>query len=100
MSIPAGPPSAPGLIVVPVGDLASFDFTITPSIPPDCVVNSTITAIGSGGSRRFITVPGSEVDGSSPVTVGSFDLRTEAYNFTVAAETIEGTGPSSQIYQV
>ena len=91
---PSGPPSAPNLTAVPGEDFTSFDFTITPSIPPDCVVNYIITATSSDGSRN-ITMPASEVDGSSPVNVGGFDACTRTYSFTVVPETSEGTGVRS-----
>ena len=91
---PSGPPSAPGLTAIPGGDLASFDLTITPSTPPDCVVNYVITATSSDDSRD-ITVPASEVDGFIPVNVGGFDACTRAYSFTVAPVTSEGTGMRS-----
>ena len=91
----AGPPSSPGLNAVPGGDLASFDLTITPSTPPDCVVYYTITATSSDGSTSMnITLPASEVDGST-LNVNGFDVCTRTYNFTVTPETIVGIGPRS-----
>jgi hypothetical protein len=69
----------------------SFDFTITPSTPPDCVVNYIITAT-SGGVSRDITVPAGQVDGSTPVNVGGFNVCGANHSFTVAQ-----TGPSSDI---
>ena len=74
--------------------MASFDLTITPSIPPNCVVNYTITATSSDGSRN-ITVPASEVDGSTPVNVGGFDVCTRTYTLYAAPVTSEGAGPRS-----
>ena len=91
---PSGPPSTPGLTLELGEDLTSFDLTIIPSIPRDCVVNYIITATSSDGSRN-ITVPASVVDGSTPVNVGGFDVCTVAYNITVAPETSEGTGMES-----
>ncbi len=93
MSCP-GFPSAPGLTVVVGGDLVSYDFTIIPSSPSNCVLNYIITATSSDGSRT-ITVPASGVDGSTPVNEGGFDVCTVMYSFTVAPVTSEGTGPSS-----
>ena len=85
----SGPPSAPGLTLVPDGDLTSFSFTITPSIPLDCVVNYIITATSSDGSRNI------NVDGSTPVNVDGFDVCATTYIFTVVPETSGGTGPRS-----
>ena len=59
------------------------------------MVNYTITATSSDGSRN-ITVPASEVDGSTTVNVGGLDVCTRTYSFTVAPETSEGTGPRSE----
>jgi hypothetical protein len=77
------------------GDLVSFDFTITPSTPPDCVVNYIITAT-SGGVSRNITVPAGQVDGSTPVNVDGFNVCGANHSFTVAPVTSDGqTGTSS-----
>jgi hypothetical protein len=77
--------------------LGTFDFTITPSSPPDCVVNYTITAT-SGGVSRDITVPAGQVDGSTPVNVGGFNVCGANHSFTVAPVTSDGlTGPNSDI---
>jgi hypothetical protein len=89
------PPSSPGLTVAPGRDLVSFNFTITPSIPPDCVDNYTITAASSDGNRN-VTVPADAVGGSTPVNVDGFNLCTTTYTFTVALVTSDGqTGPAS-----
>ena len=84
-------PSAPGLTVTPGNDLQSFDFTITPPTPSDCVVNYTITATGSDGSVATITVPASGMGRSA----SNFDLCTNTYSFTVAAVTNGGNGATS-----
>jgi hypothetical protein len=81
--------------VVPNGDLVSFDFTITPSTPPDCVDNYTITAT-SGGVSRDISVSAGQVDGSTPVNVDGFNVCGANHSFTVAPVTRDGqTGPRS-----
>jgi hypothetical protein len=88
-------PGPPGLTVVPGGDLVSFNFSITPSTPPDCVVNYTIIAT-SGGVSRDITVPAGRVDGSTPVNVGGFNVCGANHSFIVAPVISDGqTGPSS-----
>jgi hypothetical protein len=75
--------------------LGSFNFTITPSTQPNCVVNYTITAT-SGGVSRDITVPAGQVDGSTPVNVGGFNVCGANHSFTVAPVTSDGqTGPRS-----
>jgi hypothetical protein len=81
-----GPPSSAGLAVVRGGDFISFNFTITPPTPPDCVLIYTITATSSDGSRGFI-VPASRVDGSTPVNVGGFNVCGANHKFTVAPVT-------------
>ena len=58
------------------------------------MVNYIITATSSDGSRN-ITLPASEVNGSTPVNVGGFDVCTRTYSFTVVPETSEGTGVKS-----
>jgi hypothetical protein len=92
-----GPPSSPGLTVVRGGDLVSFDFTIAPSTPPDCLVGYIITATSGGsGDSRDITVPAGQVDGSTPVNVGGFNVCGANHSFTVAPVTRDGqTGPRS-----
>ena len=40
-------------------------------------------------------MPASEVDGSTTVNVGGFNLCARRYSFTVAPVTREGTGPTS-----
>jgi hypothetical protein len=81
--------------VVPGGDLVSFDFTITPSTPPVCVVNYIITAT-SGGVSRNITVPAGQVDGSTPVNVDGFNVCGANHSFAVAPVTSDGqAGPRS-----
>ena len=63
-------------------------------------LNYTITATSSDGSRN-ITVPASEVDGSTPVNVGGFnDLCSKNYTFTVAPRTTAGTGPMSDMVSI
>jgi hypothetical protein len=95
-----GSPSSPDLAVVRGGDLVSFDFTITPSSPPDCFVNYIITAT-SGGVSRDITVPAGQVDGSTPVNVDGFNVCNICYIFTVAPVTIDGqAGPRSDSVEV
>jgi hypothetical protein len=80
--------------VVPDGDLVSFDFTITPSTPPDCVVNYIISAT-SGGVSRDITVPAGQVDGSTPVNVDGFNVCGANHSFTVTVATDGQIGPKS-----
>jgi hypothetical protein len=83
------------MAVVRGGDLVSFNFTITPSTPPDCVVNYIITAT-SGGVSRDITVPAGQVDGSTPVNVGGFNVCGANHSFTVAPVTSDDqAGPKS-----
>ena len=55
---------------------------------------SLLHATSSDGSRN-ITVPASEVDGSTPVNVGGFDVCTRTYSFTVAPVISQGTGTRS-----
>jgi hypothetical protein len=89
------PPLSASLAVARGGDLGTLDFTITPSTPPDCVVNYTITA-SSGGVSMNITVPAGQVDGSTPVNVDGFNVCGANHSFTVAPVTSDGqTGPSS-----
>jgi hypothetical protein len=80
--------------------LVSFDFTITPSTPPDCVVNYIITAT-SGGVSRDITVPAGQVDGSTPVNVDAFNVCGANQSFTVAPVISDGqTGPRSDSVEI
>ena len=81
---PSGPPSAPVLTAVQSEGLTSFDFTITPSNPPDCVVNYIITTTSSEGSRS-ITVPASD-DESITRTVEGFEVCNKMYTITVVPE--------------
>jgi hypothetical protein len=78
----------------------SFNFTITQSSPPNCVDNYTITAT-SGGVSRNITVSADDVDGSTPVNVGVFNVCGANHSFTVAPVTSNGqTGPSSDSVEI
>ena len=93
------PPSSPGLTVARDG-LVSFNFTITPSTPPDCVVNYIITATSSDGSRN-ITVPAGQVDGSTPVNVDGFNVCGANHTFTVVPVTSDGqTGLTSNMESI
>jgi hypothetical protein len=87
------PPSRPGLAVVRGRDFGSFDFTITPSSPPNCVINYIITATSGGG--RNITVSAGQVNGSNPVNENGFNVCGANHSFTVAPVTFNQTGPSS-----
>ena len=55
--------------------------------------NYTITATSGDGSTKYVSVPASEVNGSTPLNVGGFTVCTRAYTFTVAPEIIEENGP-------
>jgi hypothetical protein len=83
------------------GDLLSFNFSITPSSPPDCVVSYIITATSGSSGGRNITVPAGQVDGFTPVNVDGFNVCNISYIFTVAPVTIDGqTGPRSDSVEV
>lgn len=72
------------------GDFESFDFTIIPSSPSQCVINYIITATSNHGSSRDIIVP---TNRSIPrINAGGFSVCSRDYTFTVVPVTSEGAG--------
>ena len=88
----SGNPSAPGLAVEP-HDYQSYNFTVSPPTPSQCVLSYVIT---SADGLRNITVNSTD-SGSSVTTADSFDLCNNNYSFTVVAMTAAGLGDTSSI---
>ena len=78
--------------MAPGNDLRSFDFTITPPNPPDCVTNYSVTVTGSDDSMEILTLPASGMGNSG----SGFDLCGSTYNFTIAAVSEGGNGATSE----
>ena len=87
-----GPPSAPGLTATLSADLVSFEVTISPPTPLECVTNYTLTVNSSDNSDIMdITVPTAQTS----VPVDDVSICSESYSITVVPNTIEGPGPWS-----
>ena len=91
----SGRPSSPTLTVV-AATFQTATFTISPpSYAGQCVLNYTITATSSDGSvvpGITVEVTNSENAVSENITQIGYDFCSNAYNFTVVADTLTFTG--------